>query len=94
MMDQDRITQYIHSLDRGHGAFCDQIAKTARAGRVPVIRKETAVFLQTMVASKQPKHILEVGTAQILLPLKNMNRAFPWHGRILKRQECLTGSPF
>ena len=63
MMDQDRITQYIHSLDRGHGAFCDQIAKTARAGRVPVIRKETAVFLQTMVASKQPKHILEVGTA-------------------------------
>ena len=46
MMDQDRITQYIHSLDRGHGAFCDQIAKTARAGRVPVIRKETAVFLQ------------------------------------------------
>ena len=63
MMDQDRITQYIHSLDRGHGAFCDQIAKTARAGRVPIIRKETAVFLQTMVASKQPKHILEVGTA-------------------------------
>ena len=44
MMDQDRISQYIHSLDRGHGAFCDQIAKTARAGRVPVIRKETAVF--------------------------------------------------
>ena len=63
MMDQDRITQYIHSLDQGHGAFCDQIAKTARAGRVPIIRKETAVFLQTMVASKQPKHILEVGTA-------------------------------
>ena len=56
MMDQDRITQYIHSLDRGHGAFCDQIAKTARAGRVPIIRKETAVFLQTMVASKQPAY--------------------------------------
>ena len=63
MMDQDRITQYIHSLDQGHGAFCDQIAKAARAGRVPIIRKETANFLQAMVAAKQPKRILEVGTA-------------------------------
>ena len=63
MMDQDRITQYIHSLDQGHGAFCDQIAKTARTGRVPIIRKETANFLQAMVAAKQPKRILEVGTA-------------------------------
>ena len=52
MMDQDRITQYIHSLDQGHGAFCDQIAKTARTGRVPIIRKETANFLQAMVAAK------------------------------------------
>ena len=63
MMDQERITQYIHSLDQGHGAFCDQIAKTARTGRVPIIRKETANFLQAMVAAKQPKRILEVGTA-------------------------------
>lgn len=63
MMDQDRITQYIHSLDQGHGAFCDQIAKMARTGRVPIIRKETANFLQAMVAAKQPKRILEVGTA-------------------------------
>ena len=63
MMDQERITQYIHSLDQGHGAFCDQIAKTARTGRVPIIRKETANFLQAMVAATRPKRILEVGTA-------------------------------
>lgn len=63
MMDQERITQYIHSLDQGHGAFCDQIAKAARADRVPIIRKETANFLQTMVAATRPKRILEVGTA-------------------------------
>ena len=63
MMDQDRITQYIHSLDQGHGAFCDQIAKAARADRVPIIRKETANFLQAMVAATRPKRILEVGTA-------------------------------
>ena len=63
MMDQERITQYIHSLDQGHGAFCDQIAKAARADRVPIIRKETANFLQAMVAATRPKRILEVGTA-------------------------------
>lgn len=63
MMDQERITQYIHSLDQGHGAFCDQIAKAARADRVPIIRKETASFLQAMVAATRPKRILEVGTA-------------------------------
>ena len=62
MMDQERITQYIHSLDQGHGAFCDQIAKAARADRVPIIRKETANFLQAMVAATRPKRILEVGT--------------------------------
>lgn len=63
MMDQERITQYIHSLDQGHGAFCDQIAKAARADRVPIIQKETANFLQAMVAATRPKRILEVGTA-------------------------------
>ena len=63
MMDQERITQYIHSLDQGHGAFCDQIAKAARADRVPIIRKETANFLQAMVAATRPTRILEVGTA-------------------------------
>ena len=63
MMDQERITQYIHSLDQGHGAFCDQIAKAARADRVPIIRKETASFVQAMVAATRPKRILEVGTA-------------------------------
>jgi len=63
MMDQERITQYIHSLDQGHGAFCDQIAKAARADRVPIIRKETTNFLQAMVAATRPKRILEVGTA-------------------------------
>ena len=63
MMDQERITQYIHSLDQGHGAFCDQIAKAARADRVPIIRNETASFLQAMVAATRPKRILEVGTA-------------------------------
>lgn len=63
MMDQNRVTDYINSLDRGHGGLCDRIAKEARAAYVPIIRRETANFLQTMIAAVRPVRILEVGTA-------------------------------
>lgn len=63
MMNQKRITDYIHSLDPGHGELCDRIAREARSAYVPIIRKETAAFLQTMVLSVRPLRILEVGTA-------------------------------
>lgn len=62
-MEQNRITDYINSLDKGHGVLCDQIAREARAAFVPIIRRETANFLQTAVAAAKPKRILEVGTA-------------------------------
>lgn len=62
-MEQSRITDYINSLDKGHGALCDRIAREARAAFVPIIRRETANFLQTAVAAVKPKRILEVGTA-------------------------------
>ena len=63
MMDQNRITDYINSLDSGHGVLCDRIAREARAAFVPIIRRETAVFLQTMIPAVTPLRILEVGTA-------------------------------
>lgn len=44
MMDQDRITQYIHSLDQGHGAFCDRIAKDARRAVYPLSGRKRQVF--------------------------------------------------
>lgn len=62
-MDQNRITDYINSLDSGHGQLCDRIAREAREAFVPIIRKETAAFLKTMVAAVKPMRILEVGTA-------------------------------
>ncbi len=62
-MNQQRITDYINSLDRGHGELCDRIAREARAAFVPIIRRETAAFLQTLVAAAAPMRILEVGTA-------------------------------
>ena len=62
-MDQKRITDYINSLDQGHGVLCDKIAKEARAAAVPIIRRETGALLQTLTAAVKPMRILEVGTA-------------------------------
>lgn len=87
-MDQKRITDYINSLDQGHGVLCDKIAKEARAAAVPIIRRETGALLQTLTAAVKPMRILEVGTAvgysallmaqsmpaaPILPPLKNIS---------------------
>lgn len=63
MIPQDRLVNYINSLDSGHGSLCDRIAGEARKSHVPIIRPETAAFLKTMVAAVRPKRILEVGTA-------------------------------
>lgn len=63
MMDNERLTAYLHSLDSGNGPLCDQIEEQAIRDRVPIIRKETGALLKTLVALKRPKAILEVGTA-------------------------------
>ena len=75
MMDQERLITYINSLENGDSALVRQIAAEARADYVPIIRKETASLLKTLVAMKQPAHILEVGTAvgySALLMAENM----------------------
>lgn len=63
MIADERLTVYLHSLDSGNGAFCDALEREARASGIPIIRKETAALLKTMVALKRPERILEVGTA-------------------------------
>lgn len=63
MIVNDRITDYINSLDAGNGSVCDKIRKEALADYVPIIRQETSALLKSLIASKQPKAILEVGTA-------------------------------
>lgn len=63
MIRQNRTIDYINSLDTGHGDFCDQIAGEARKNGVPIIRKETAALLETLVAALCPRQILEIGTA-------------------------------
>ncbi|RKD32130.1 O-methyltransferase [Lacrimispora algidixylanolytica] len=63
MIVNDRITEYIKSLEPQESPLIYEIGKEARENGVPVIREETAAFLKTMTAAMKPKAILEVGTA-------------------------------
>lgn len=62
MIVNERIRDYICSLEKSHGVL-DEIEKEAREAGVPIIKKETAAFLETMTAAANPSAILEVGTA-------------------------------
>ncbi len=63
MIVDERVRDYIHSLESSQGVLCDEIASQAVADYVPIIKKETGALLKTLIAAKQPKAILEVGTA-------------------------------
>ena len=78
MIVNDRITDYLHSLESSQGVLLDTIEKAARDGRVPIIRRETASLLRTLVAALKPSQILEIGTAvgySALLMCQTMPRA-------------------
>ena len=63
MIIDERTITYINSLENGDSPQLRAIAKEARDSFVPIIRKETASFLKTLVELKRPMRILEVGTA-------------------------------
>ena len=63
MINEERILDYLYSLEPDWGELCESIASKARKEEIPVIKRETGALLKTMVALKQPRAILEVGTA-------------------------------
>lgn len=63
MTIDERTITYINSLENGDSPVVRAVAKEARDSFVPIIRKETAAFLKTLVELKRPLRILEVGTA-------------------------------
>ena len=64
MIADSRITDYILSLETGQGQLCDRIEQEALAARVPIIRRETAALLKTLVAAKAPRAILAITTIE------------------------------
>lgn len=63
MIMNDRIRDYLHSLESSQGVLLDTIEKEALEAYVPIIKRETASLLRTMVAALKPARILEIGTA-------------------------------
>ena len=63
MIADERVREYIHSLEPDENELCREIARKAKRDRIPIIKKETAALLKTLVASRRPGAVLEVGTA-------------------------------
>ncbi|MBR4667943.1 MAG: O-methyltransferase [Butyrivibrio sp.] len=63
MIEQDRMTAFINSLDKGNAPFLDELEKKAKEDEVPIIRKDTQALLKFLMDLHRPKNILEVGCA-------------------------------
>ncbi len=63
MIADERMAAFIHSLDTGNTGILSEIEKEALSAQVPIIRREMQSLLKLLLAMKQPRTILEVGTA-------------------------------
>jgi predicted O-methyltransferase YrrM len=63
VVEQDRMTAFINSLDSGNAAYLDELEKIAKEGEVPIIRKDTQALLKFLMVQSKPLNILEVGCA-------------------------------
>jgi len=59
----DYMEDYIRGLIPDRSGILKEIEDFARENKVPVVQKETGVFLEFMCSMKKPKRILELGTA-------------------------------
>ena len=63
MIVDERIVTFINSLDTKNSELLETVEAEARAADVPIIRREMQSFLKVLLMMKNPKRILEVGTA-------------------------------
>ncbi len=63
MIVNDRLTTYLHSLDRSESEVVTAIETEARADDVPIIRPETGDLIKTLLRLQKPMRILEIGAA-------------------------------
>lgn len=62
-MDYGRIRDYLYSLEPEPDKRLSDLRAYAEKERVPIIRRETESLLRTLVRTRAPEHILEIGTA-------------------------------
>ena len=63
MIIDERLATFINSLDSGNAPYLNELERYAKKTNVPIIRTEMQSLLKFLLAMKQPKEILEVGTA-------------------------------
>ena len=63
MIVDERMTIFIDSMDTPNTEFLNQLEKYSKETNVPIIRPSMQSFLKLLLSMKQPKKILEVGTA-------------------------------
>ena len=61
-MDYERIATYLRSLEREDNELINDIESFAVEHTIPIAKRETVSFLQTIIELNHPKQILEVGT--------------------------------
>lgn len=59
----DYVTDYLNNTLGGSDEFLSELEKYADENHVPIVTKDTAWFLRSLVTMKKPKKILEIGTA-------------------------------
>ena len=70
MIIDERMVTYINSLDTGHTPFLENLERTAKQTKVPIIRREMQSFLKVFLKMKQPKDSL----------------LFSWHSTVKRTQ--------
>lgn len=63
MITEERLVNYIRSLEPDRSARLDRIRRESLAAEIPIIRDETAAFLRCIIRMRKPRRILELGTA-------------------------------
>ena len=63
MIDSERLSIYLNSIERDNTELLNAIEKEAISSYVPIIRKDMQYLLRTLLTMNRPKKILEVGTA-------------------------------
>ncbi len=63
LIANERLVNYIRSLEPDRSELLDNVRKEALAAEVPIIRDETAALLKCFVTLIRPGRILEIGTA-------------------------------
>lgn len=63
MITEERISTFISSFDTGNTPFLEELEQYAKKTDVPIIRPQVQNLLKLLLAMKESKTILEVGTA-------------------------------